>query len=155
MKPSVVIPPWRILTNWMISAIVGTLLWPPVALIISLAFGNRDAPGEGIAVLFLLVLVVSAACSLPALIVLFFSHVMLNSRGVSLKKHRQIHMTIHLIVSVLTFVVLFLWMGERDDDLNVVYVVLPLTYTAVGLFVEYRTYRRYEKQVSENDISHN
>lgn len=140
-----VIPAWRILTNWIIAVLTGSLL---SALYNSLYKGGgqlEDLIGSTI-----IAVVFSAIFSFPAVGILLIAHVVLNDRNVSLKDHRRIHMLIHLLVSVLTFAVIA-WANfdGREIFSSLGPWLVAISYIASGLTTAFVTYRIYEKRAGK------
>jgi len=141
MNPSIKIPAWRIFTNWIIAVLTGSIVWP---LVTSLSTGELQM--DKYAPVIVLSMVFSALCSLPAIIILLIAHIVLNNRNVSLKDHRRIHTTIHLLAGVLTFTVIYLIFAKNESAVVVWTLVIPLTYMAAGFTTAMVTYRIYEKR---------
>lgn len=133
------VPVYFTFTNWLIIVIAGSLLCPFVGHLITGqgAFsGRRDSIEDSFEVAALCMLV-SAVFSLPALIIMLVTHLMLNRNGVSKKRHMLVQNMVHLGVSLLTFGVIYSLTGFDDIEFL---VILILSYVPVGLLVWNITY---------------
>src|SRR6218665_234018 len=115
-------------TNWLIIVVLGSLICPYVGEAISdrpFIGGSRQSAEDALGI-SLMCMLVSAVCSLPALIFMFVAHLLLNKNKVSKMKHQLIQNVVHLGVAVLTFGVMFILMGmdrATDQDLDFILIL--------------------------------
>jgi len=142
------VPIYLTFTNWLIIVVIGSLLCPYIGeLMDGGVIGNSNRASEQAMEISLMCMAASAVCSLPALIIMFVVHLLLNREGVSKKKHMLIQNAVHLGVSILTFGVLYGMSGfGREGDLI---VVLVASYVPVAIIVWNITYAFQKEKTTE------
>jgi len=145
MKNAVKIPAWRILTNWLITVVVGSIIWPVLAAIMSSSDGQ-----ELITVIFIS-MVLSATFSIPATLILYFTNLALNDNGSDVTVHRRVHMLVHALVGVATFAVLFFAIGVNELETADFFLSIPFVYIATGLVTSFFSYRMYSKEIKDDE----
>lgn len=143
------IPIFYTFTNWIITVILGSLLLPAVGSAIG---GNNEFSvkhyfDDDTLGIVLISMVASAVCSLPALIVLFIAHLILNRSQHEINNHQMIQNVVHIGVSFLTFLVFALNMNGSSDK-KFLYPI-AITYTLVGMIVWNITYLLRRRRVVE------
>ena len=139
MNPAIKIPAWRVLTNWLIAVSTGSIIVPLLG-----SYDDRQAEPKIFFLAVMVAAVLSAVCSLPALIVLLVAHVRLNRKDITLQYHRRIHGVIHLLAGLFTFLVLFVLTVATDDKpLRPALFAIPITYMATGFTAAFVTYSIY------------
>ncbi len=138
------IPIYITFTNWLIIVVIGSLLCPHIgqALTGEAAFGGSRNSAQELLGVSLICMVASALCSLPALILMFVAHLLLNKKEVSKKRHMLVQNLVHIGVSILTFGVMYLLVtdfGRHSRDVEFI-GLLMLSYLPVGLIVWAITY---------------
>ena len=134
MKP--VIPLYVTFTNWILTVLAGSLLLP----------FTSGSYGEGVIVGVSFIL--SALCSLPALILLLFIHLVLNKKVKTLQNHQLIQNGFHLLVTVLTFSVLWTKFGSPSE--RSFFLAIIFTYSPIGFIIWNITYWSYKRKKTEN-----
>lgn len=100
----------------------------------------------------LISMVCSALCSIPALIIMFVAHLILNRKELPFNEHRFYQNLVHLGVSVLTFGVMLMIAGTGKKELNFV-GALAVTYPFVGLVVWNFTYFLYKNKKTVKEFN--
>lgn len=138
------IPIYFTFVNWLIVVIVGSLLCPLFAeLILEHGGGFNFDSIELIGMCSLL----SAIFSLPALIILLVTHVILNRRADSKLSFTLIHNLVHFTVALITFFVIF---AAIDFDEGDEILVLICSYVPIAIFIWNLTYYfRKEQEVGK------
>lgn len=142
------VPIYLTFANWLIIVIIGSLLCPYVGeAITNRGFAGGSNASEKTLQISLMCMAISAVCSLPALIIMFLTHLFLNKGNVSKKKHMLIQNAVHLGVSVLTFGVLYSMSGiGREADFIVILVV---SYVPVAIIVWNITYAFQKEKTTQ------
>ncbi len=150
------VPLFYTFTNWLITVVLGSALLP----IVASAFGenneltNKTYFDDDTAGIIVISMIASAVCSLPALVVLFITHLLLNRSEQNMNNHQAIQNVVHIAVSVLTFLVFAINMGMGARDAKFLYAI-AFTYAPVGLIVWNFTYllrrRKAVNPVGSND----
>lgn len=116
------IPAYFTLINWLIAVILGSLFIP----ITIGALGSKDEMlfNEEYFKTFLAFGAISGILSIPAIVLLLISNIILNRRGVSKLKFLIIQNSVHLVVSILTFGYIVLTEGLSFRNM-----ILPVAFT--------------------------
>jgi hypothetical protein len=136
------IPLWRTFLNWIISVIVGSILWP----VIMSVFESGPNGIDDIGGVILISGVFSGLTSLPAMLILLVVNWQLNKHELPRARYHGIHAALHVGVALLTFFVIYLFTGNLGKEFFP-FIVLGTTYTVVGIttwFVTFRIYRNKE-----------
>lgn len=141
------IPLYRTFTNWLIIVVVGSVFLPFVGNLLFSAISEfrHIEFDDKLGFIMLISMVCSAICSIPALIIMFVAHLLLNRKGLPFKEHRYYQNLVHLGVSVLTFGVMLMIIGTGKKELNFI-GSLAVTYPFVGLVVWNITYMLYKNR---------
>ena len=142
MKNAGLIPVSVTFVNWVIAIGAGSGLLPIVSLILG---GNEIfVPGKFLSAetlgLLLFSIFFSAIFSVPAMLILFFTHLILNRKIATLRNHQLIHNGIHVLVALVIFILL---RGEFDPAFI---VAAAISYSLAGLLVWNITYRSYKRK---------
>ena len=155
MKKTRLIPLYRTFTNWIITVAIGSALLPFVSFIVGgngFFSGNKVISDETLPMI-LFSIVISAICSIPALLVLFFAHWILNNSTPVWKNHQLIQNGVHLFVALATFTVMGISFGNNDRNFL---WVLVLAYTPTGIITWNLTYwlckRKKEVEVINSEV---
>ena len=108
--------------------------------------------GEQILGIMGISMICSAICSIPALIIMFVAHLILNRKELPFNEHRFYQNLVHLGVSILTFGVMLMIAGTGKKELNFV-GALAVTYPFVGLIVWNITYFLYKNRIAVKAIN--
>lgn len=129
MSPTVTISSKKVFQNWILTVIIGSVIWPMC----------MGAPHPF--VMFISV-IISGAWSLPALGIFFLVNAILNKPpAYSLRKSLIIHNGIHLLIAAATFSVFNVLMRFTGE-----YILIGPVYTVIGLFVWNYTYWKLAKR---------
>jgi len=150
------VPIFYTFTNWIITVIVGSIMLPAFG---NLLGGHSDISaktyfdGDTLGII-LISMIVSAVCSLPALIVLFVTHLILNRNQENIRTHQFTQNVVHVVVSVFTFGVFAMYMDTRND-FEFLWSI-AVTYPFVGIVVWNITYllrrKKAVNQVSNDEV---
>ena len=154
MKKDRLIPLYRTFTNWLITVAVGSALLPFVSLVLGgngVFTGHRGVSDETL-MMILLSMLVSAVFSIPALLILFFTHWILNSSTHVWKKHQLVQNCVHLFVALGTFTVLGISFEHHERSLI---GALILAYVPTGIIVWNITYWLYKRKKALHKITNN
>jgi ABC-type sulfate transport system permease component len=148
------IPLYRTFTNWIIIVVIGSVFLPFIGnlLFSGISEFRRVRFDEEMLSIMVISMACSALCSIPALIIMFVAHLILNKKEFPFKEHRFYQNLVHLGVSVLTFGVMLMIVGTGKKELNFV-GALAVTYPLVGLVVwniTYMIYKNKQSIVAEN-----
>lgn len=145
MKTTARIPMWRTLVNWIITVITGSILWPVLGVLVE----GRSAVAIGEAgPVMLISMVLSALCSIPALILLLVINGILNKQEVTLVRYKTIHHAIHFFLGILTFFVIMVFAGLSNPEYELL-SLLGLVYIAVGMLCWEFVFQRARRAVKE------
>lgn len=146
MELTLYIPLYRTFLNWIISVILGSVLWPCIYWFFDRTEVHLDDAGG----IVLISIIISGLFSLPAMLILLFASWKLNKQYLIPKVYVQIHVAAHLLVALLTFFVIYVLTTTGIGSKGLIYLVVASTYTAVGLttwFVTFSIYKRKAKDV--------
>lgn len=141
MQQATRIPVWRTFLNWIISVIVGSILWPLLTVFFD---EHTDADDLGLAILLSIML--SAAASFPAMLILLFTNWQLNKQEMPRQQYLGIHTLVHVGVAILTFFVIYLFVNDGFSRDLFPFLLLAVTYTVVGVTTWLITFSIYRKK---------
>lgn len=144
------IPIWRNFTNWGITVILGSIVWPIVSLLFKDSSGYYIEIKEDILGNAFISIIASAICSLPALLILCLTIYFLNKEPIPLAKHQWIQNSIHIVVSIATFGVIGFLSDVSLKDIDSEILAIPFTYTTIGIITWNITYYLHRKKVKES-----
>ena len=132
MSPTITISSGRVLTNWILAVLVGSILLP-------ICIGAPDP------VFMAISLAISAVLSLPALGIFFLLNTLLNKRpAYTLRKRLLVHNGIHLLVAAATFITFYASIGINSFADG---ILLPgIVYTVVGMSIWSYTFIKASKR---------
>lgn len=116
MKHTFRIPLYWTFVNWLIVVAIGSLIAPWIGEWIDNP--HRDSQSMRIDQLTISMFCAffSAISSIPALVIMCVTHLLLNKGNVTKMKHRLIHNGVHLLLAVITFYVVYRLMGKGDEE---------------------------------------
>lgn len=148
------IPLWRTFLNWIIAVLAGSFFWPLFTQFFE-GMGGDFNDIDGIAGIMLISAILSAMTSLPAMLLLLLTNWLLNRKQLIRAAYLRIHIAVHLLVAILTFLVIYVFVGEglgRKDGFA--FVMIAITYTLAGLTtwsITFTIYRKREKEGIHHD----
>lgn len=145
MKQTRLIPLYRTFTNWIIIVAIGSILLPVVSQMLG---GNSTFSGHTLfddetLGLILISMIASAIFSIPALVVMFIGHLILNRKVQTPRKHQLIQNSVHLFAALITFGVMKVEMGTNDAGFV---IAIAFAYLPVGIVVWNITYLLYKRK---------
>lgn len=148
MNSSFYIPLYRTFLNWIISVILGSILWPCFYWFFDRTEIHFDDAGG----IMLISMILSGLSSLPALLILLFVSWKLNKRDLVPNAYLQIHVVSHLLVALLTFFVIYVFVNDGIGNDGLGYLVVAATYTIVGLTTWFVTFSIYKRKAKYADL---
>lgn len=134
------IPVYRTFINWILTVITGSILFPIV---------NGEYNSGFLEVIFIS-MIASSMYSLPAVLVMFFAHILLNKYVKNRRNHQLLQNSVHLFVIIITFGVLACGFGE---DTKKLFPAIVIAYSSAGLFIWNMTYWMYgKKKNADSDL---
>ena len=134
------IPVWRSFVNWIAVVILGSIIAP------ALLKTEASPPGWTDLETVLGFMVVSAVCSLPALLVFILANWAMNRSSLRIPVYRGWQFLIHLFVSAATFLAI----GFSDDFDDPDFILKTgLTYTILGQLAWWITFLSHRKTLQK------
>ncbi|ASS49102.1 MAG: hypothetical protein A3D31_04770 [Candidatus Fluviicola riflensis] len=141
MKQPTKIPVWRTFLNWIIAVLIGSFIWP----LLALPFTGGPDDLEEAGALMLISAAISGMTSFPTILLMTLANWILNKQQLERKAYQLIHFAIHLFLAMLTFFVLYVFADHLSKTEAFQFLLIAFSYTLAGVCtwaVTFAIYRR-------------
>lgn len=144
MKQPTKIPVWRTFLNWIIAVLIGSFIWPLIALLFK---GGPDDLEEAGAIMLISV-VMSGMMSFPTILLMTLANWILNKRELERKAYQLIHLAIHLFLAMLTFFVIYAFADHLSETEAFQFLLIAFSYTLAGVCIWAVTFAIYRRKAT-------